>query len=858
MGIRLYLFFALAFVSAIPVAVFAFWPYSNALKTEIAEVEDRHLLIARHLSQALHHYERDINGILRYLTAEVIAGAQDNNLSNILQHFQFRHICIAELNDPTVKFDALTPDAPCPERIPAKRFDLFVKLAQQGKVIYSPVLEGPQGHPLIYLVFLSGKYLAIGAIETDYFVELGQSVSFGKGGHATIVDHTGRILAHPSGKWRAERKDISKLKPVQRMVAGKTGVVEFYSPAAKADMIAGYTVVPRVGWGVMVPQPIVELEAKAQEAKVFALGVIFAGLAIAAVAAWWLAGLSVRPLKSISAAANSMKGGERGIQIDLVNSWTPRELGELADSFNAMSSAIEVSLISEQEAHANFKAISEASPAAIFLLGIDNTFRLVNHRFESWFNCSNADVLGKKSDQVFQNTQLAKLSTSVLDDHNPREEEVLIKTADGNDRELIANVFPISDEAGGAHGVGAILVDITEQNHVQTVLRQTQKMEAVGQLTGGIAHDFNNLLAIVMGNAEMLEGELGRKNPNISEILRTAERGADLTQRLLAFSRQQPLRPEVVDVGGLVSSMSQLLVRALGETIEIKTLVAPGIWNILADPSQVENALLNLALNARDAMPGGGKLTIECCNVHLDEAYVAKNSEAKPGDYVILTVSDNGSGMSAIVYDHAFEPFFTTKEVGQGSGLGLSMVYGFAKQSGGHAAIYSEEGKGTTVRLYLPSGEQAQQVKRVSEDDDIPRGEGETILLIEDDPSVRAVAVQTLKNLGYVVTDVADAASAHKALATEASFDLVLSDVVLPGGTSGPEFAEEALTTYPGLKIIFMSGYPADAAHRNGILGSDQVLLSKPFRRRELAKAIRDAVDRDLPDGLATAHNAEI
>jgi len=385
--------------------------------------------------------------------------------------------------------------------------------------------------------------------------------------------------------------------------------------------------------------------------------------------------------------------------------------------------------------------------------------------------------------------------------------------------------------------------DITERAWAEEQLRQAQKMQAVGQLTGGVAHDFNNLLAIVLGNAELLSGKVGEDDPKLQAVMRAATRGAELTQRLLAFSRIQTLQPQVIDVDALVGSMTSLLSRTLGETIEIETRLAPRLWNATADPGQVENALLNLAINARDAMAGGGKLTIECANAVLDEAYVAVNPEARTGDYVVLAVSDTGSGMSAEVQAHAFEPFFTTKEVGQGSGLGLSMVYGFAKQSGGQVTIYSEEGQGTAVKLYLPRAQGAAKAEDVPPSEEVPQGRGERILVIEDDPDVRDLAVNVLGGLGYRVIEVADAASAHKVLADGQAVDLVLSDVVLPGGTSGPEFAAEARAAHPGLKIIFMSGYPAEAAKRNGFVGSDSVLLNKPFRKLELARALRDALD---------------
>ena len=385
-------------------------------------------------------------------------------------------------------------------------------------------------------------------------------------------------------------------------------------------------------------------------------------------------------------------------------------------------------------------------------------------------------------------------------------------------------------------------VDITERRHAEERLKQAQKMEAVGQLTGGVAHDFNNLLAVIGGNAELLEDDPKNNSALTAPIVRAVKRGAELTQRLLAFSRQQPLRPQVIAPGELVAGMSDLLRRSLGETVELAINAPPEVWNALIDPGQVENALLNLAINARDAMPGGGKLTIECSNAVLDATALADNPEAVAGDYVVLEVSDDGTGMSADVKAHAFEPFFTTKEVGAGSGLGLSMVYGFAKQSGGHVSIYSEEGRGTTVKLYLPRATEAKQRKVVKAGADIPPGDGEVILVIEDDPDVRDLAVHLLERLAYRVISVADAAAAHAVLAAGQRVDLVLSDVVLPGGVSGPQFAEAARRTYPDLKIIFMSGYPAEAATRNGLLGPGQVLLSKPFQRHQLARALRDAL----------------
>ena len=384
-----------------------------------------------------------------------------------------------------------------------------------------------------------------------------------------------------------------------------------------------------------------------------------------------------------------------------------------------------------------------------------------------------------------------------------------------------------------------------EKRRSEKRLAEAQKMEAIGQLTGGIAHDFNNLLAVIQGNAELLdELELNYEmRPITNAIVHASARGAELTQRLLAFSRKQPLRPETIDVNKLTVGMADAMQRMLGETIEVVASSENCTWRALADAGQVEAALLNLSINARDAMPDGGKLTIECNNITLDEDSSINVSDVPAGDYVVLSVTDQGIGMCEEVQKHAFEPFFTTKEVGKGSGLGLSMVYGFAQQSGGQATIYSEEGRGTTVKLYLPraiseiGGNEQIQIEAV------PRGQGESVLVVEDDPDVLKLAEMMLGNLGYKVVCADTVKSARKYINGQTKIDVVLSDVVLPGGESGPELAEELRNNHPDMKIILMSGYPTEAAKQNGFLGSDNVLLNKPFRLAQLARAVKNALE---------------
>ncbi len=419
---------------------------------------------------------------------------------------------------------------------------------------------------------------------------------------------------------------------------------------------------------------------------------------------------------------------------------------------------------------------------------------------------------------------------------------------EGTHQRKDGSVFPVEIRVSAMHMQGqrrtlALARDITDRRRTEERLRQAQKMEAVGQLTGGVAHDFNNILAVIRGNAQLLADIEGLDSPFLKAVLSATDRGADLTHRLLAFSRRQALQPRATDVARLTEGMTELLRRTLGATIAFDIRSSPDLRQAMADPGQVESALLNLALNARDAMPGGGRLTITCANARLDDAYVAENPETTTGDYVLLAVSDDGTGMSPEVQTHAFEPFFTTKGVGKGTGLGLSMVYGFARQSGGHVTICSEEGRGTTVRLYLPLAEDAASAEDVRQDQPTPKGQGETILVIEDDADVRALAVRLLEALGYRAIDVATAAAARDVLADGHAVDMVLSDVILPDGVSGPEFAERARQAYPGLRVVFMSGYAPDATRRDGSLGADTVLLHKPFQMAQLARVLREALD---------------
>jgi PAS domain S-box-containing protein len=392
------------------------------------------------------------------------------------------------------------------------------------------------------------------------------------------------------------------------------------------------------------------------------------------------------------------------------------------------------------------------------------------------------------------------------------------------------------------------------RQRAEEALRQAQKIEAVGQLTGGIAHDFNNLLTIVVGGLEAIGRQISMlpESAAASRIVRArdmalqgAHRAVTLTSRLLAFSRQQPLAPQALDANKLVAGICELLRRTLGEAVALETVLAGGLWHTFADSNQLENAVLNLALNARDAMPNGGKLTIETANCYLDEAYVGDIAEpVMQGQYVMVAVTDTGSGMDKATLEKAFEPFFTTKEVGKGTGLGLSQVYGFVRQSAGHVKIYSEVSEGTTVKIYLPRHRgESDSVKAAAAPSDAARAIGkETILVVEDDEALRAYTTECMRELGYRVLEAANGAAALEILRNDSDIDLLFTDVVMPGGINGRQLADEARRRVK-LKVLFTTGYTRNAIVHHGRLDPGIHLISKPFSFQELAKRIRARLD---------------
>ncbi|HET9107269.1 MAG TPA: ATP-binding protein [Steroidobacteraceae bacterium] len=519
-----------------------------------------------------------------------------------------------------------------------------------------------------------------------------------------------------------------------------------------------------------------------------------------------------------------------------------------------------------------YRVLIEQIQEGAVTLGADGTVLYCNRRLAEMLGTPQERVIGQHlQDYVLPGDAAAAARLLAGARLASARGELTIRTAGGAQIPVYLSLSPLVREDGAALLCGVLtdltqqalhlrelaeanarlIVEIAERERAEDALRQAQKMEAVGQLTGGIAHDFNNLLQGITGSLDLVQrriaqGRTGELDRLIAGAMSSANRAAALTHRLLAFSRRQPLDPKPVRANPLVASMEDLLRRTMGEAIQLELVLAGGLWLTLCDPNQLESAVLNLVLNARDAMPEGGTLTIETCNAHLDSAYAAQTSGVNPGQYICVCVTDTGTGMAPEVAERAFDPFFTTKPIGQGTGLGLSMIYGFARQSEGSCKIYSEPGQGTTVKLYLPRyrGEAAEDEQTPGLTEAHEAGRGDVVLVVEDEPVVRGLVIEVLRELGYGALEAADGPSGLEVLRSRQRVDLLVTDIGLPG-LNGRQLAGAARERRPDLKVLFMTGYAENAAIANGVLEPGMAMITKPFAMEGLATRIRAMIEAD-------------
>lgn len=525
-----------------------------------------------------------------------------------------------------------------------------------------------------------------------------------------------------------------------------------------------------------------------------------------------------------------------------------------------------------RESEARFRNMANHAPVMMWISKPDGAFDYLNQPWCDFTGQTLDDAIGDGAWNALHPEDREATRRAFLADNVEQRlfrAEYRVRTAQGDYRWVLSAAVPRFDDDGRFLGYIGSIIDITdrkeaeqilreanvvlerrveaaiaERTHTEAQLRQAQKMEAIGKLTGGVAHDFNNVLQVIAGNLQLLHRDVAgnlRAEQRLQTAVAATARGSRLASQLLAFGRRQPLSPKTVNLGRLVRGIDDMLRRSLGESVEIETVIAGGLWNTFVDTVQVENALLNLAINARDAMQGHGKLTIEAGNAFLDDVYVARHPDVTPGQYVMVAVTDTGCGIPAELLERVFEPFFTTKPEGRGTGLGLSMVYGFVKQSGGHIKIYSEMGQGTTVRLYLPRARQPEDIETEVETGPVTGGT-ETVLVVEDDEDVRGTVVDLLSELGYRVLRAKDAQSALAIVESGVPIDLLFTDVVMPGPLESPELARKARERLPNIAVLFTSGYTDNAIVHGGRLDDGVDLLSKPYSREALARKIRQVL----------------
>jgi PAS domain S-box-containing protein len=494
------------------------------------------------------------------------------------------------------------------------------------------------------------------------------------------------------------------------------------------------------------------------------------------------------------------------------------------------------------------RAILDNAAAVIYAKDRDGRYLFINKKYETTFGVTSDAIKGRMDRELFP-AEAAEVyrrhDLDVVHTGHPIEVEEVAPHADGP-HTYISVKFPLYGRDGTIRGVCGISTDITDRKRSAEHLRRAQRMEAVGHLTGGVAHDFNNLNSVILGNLELIEEQLEpgtQLHVMAKRAIEAARRGALLTERLLAFSRKQVLQPQVTDVNALLLATVEFLRRSLGETIEVRTVLAGDAAAAFVDPSQLENAVINLAVNAKDAMPKGGVLMIQSRNRDFDEYDAVRSSDILPGRYVEIAVGDNGTGMTPEVKERVFEPFFTTKEVGKGTGLGLSMVYGFVSQSGGHVLIESEPGRGTTVRLLLPRAPAGAAAPAAEPRPSSEARPGETVFLVEDDVEVRNVAAKFLENLGYRVFQAGDGPSALALLRGAPPIDLLLTDIALPNGMNGRDLAMKVLAMRPETRVLFVSGYADTGLTQEDLAAIGARLLDKPFNKAQLATTVRQVID---------------
>jgi PAS domain S-box-containing protein len=698
-------------------------------------------------------------------------------------------------------------------------------------------------------------------LKTEYFVKLQSAIRFGKKGHAAIVDRRGHIIAHPDPRWRAMMKDISQVDPVRRMMAGETGVLRFFSPEVQADMVAGFTTTPTTGWGVMIPQPVSELEARVGQVKRAFWSVICIALLAAAILSVFVSRMLAAPLLRIGLVAERFANGSYDARVSARKAFHTRETANLAAQFNAMADEVNRSWQAQRESEERFREFAQIAADWFWETDLQQVFTRISppsatdrrwdpgvllwhHRREHIGGDPEGKVVALIQSYMDREASFDNVGYQVLG-------------SDGRPAYMSVAGRPIRDAAGAVVGYRGVARDITERLHTQEQLRHaqqeeqlrhTRKMEAIGTLAGGIAHDFNNILTAILGYTELTLNQVSQNTKawrNLQGVLTAGKRATELVQQILTFSRKSDQERKPLHLHLVVKETLKLLRASLPTTITIFPDIAEDTGPIHANPTQMHQVLMNLCANAEYAMrQTGGILKVRLDAVEVDAAFAAQRPALHSGPHVRLTVQDTGPGIAPDILERIFEPFFTTKDVGQGSGMGLAVVHGILKSHNGAITIKSALGNGTTFEIYLPRIDATAADEALS-DEALPNGKG-SILFVDDEDALAVWAQEMLEHLGYDVVVRTDGTQALKAFRmTPHRFDLVITDQTMPYMT-GDVLARELRHIRPDIPIILCTGFSHTINAEQAKAQEIDAFLMKPLTTRDLGLAIQRVLTQHI------------
>jgi PAS domain S-box-containing protein len=843
------LFFLLA---AIPAAAIGVLLTHSAWERELQTVQEQHLQIARNLAAALARYAADVEAAFQMTVANTATQQPVRRLSTLLSSLHFKHVCIVNAQGQVEHLVAPDVDLKI-ESVPQP---LLEKLHAGGTW---EVLPGRAGEPTLFLLQpLDGERYALGAIGTEYFVELQSAIAFGKKGHAAIVDRRGRIIAHPNPQWRITIRDLSTYEPVRHMMDGETGVTRFFAPALQEEAIAGFSTVPTVGWGVMIPQPLSELAAHVSRVKRAVWSVIGVALLCAALLGILVSRWLSIPLHRIGLVAERFANGTYEARVPTLGVLHTREAATLAAQFNSMADEVTRSWQARSASEQRFRAFAEIAADWFWETDLQQVFHYVSPLPEPGRHHGVAVVGHHRREYVYGDSE--GIAVARIQSYMDRavafdDVEMQVLGEDGQPIYVAISGRPIYDTAGGIVGYRGVTRDITARLYAEEQLRQAQqdmqrrqaqKMEAIGVLAGGIAHDFNNILSAILGYTDLALHEVAPNGPGaqyLQEVLTAGRRAQSLVLQILTFSRASEPERIPVQLRLIIKEALKLLRASLPTTIDIRQDIDHDDGTVLADPTQMHQVLMNLCANAEYAMRDtGGILEVRLDTVELDTAAVAHYAELAPGSYVRLTIRDTGHGMPPEVVTRVFEPFFTTKGVGQGTGMGLAVVHGIVTSHGGAITLQSTPGQGTTCEVYLPRLDMVVD-DAIGGDESLPLGKG-VILFIDDEAAIARVGQQMLERLGYqAVVRSSSLAALETFRQTPYHFDLVITDQTMPHMT-GEALAGELRRIRPDIPIILCTGFShtmnAEKAQAQGI----DAFLMKPLVARDLGLAIQQVLEQ--------------